>query len=130
MGKNCIAHDEYIELGNCLFPMFPKAHTLKGMVWQGNFVGLVQHCKIFCQKYDASLDTSKRDTVTRLGTKAEQNPERKLICEVFTILLNEESPSQKLTSKLVSLIEKNPTVVLKNVKLESRVCDADKFTTT
>ena len=50
-GKSCIAHDEFVELGNRLFAMFAKTKSLKGMIRNGTYVGLAQRAKKFCQRF-------------------------------------------------------------------------------
>ena len=43
--KGTVAHDEYMELGNRLFAMFPKMRSLKGYIRSGTYVGLAQKNK-------------------------------------------------------------------------------------
>ena len=96
----------------------------------GLFVGLAQQCKRFCQKYYVRHDVSRKDFTTRSGRKAKQNPEKKLIYEVFSVILKKNIPEKKLATNLVSSIKEKLTVVVKNNKLESRMHDHDEYSVT
>ncbi len=79
MGKGCEAQDEYLDLGNRLFAMIPKMRTLNGMARVGNFVGLAQSCKQFCQKFYIKVELDSARKVTDSGGHANQTPECKAI---------------------------------------------------
>ena len=44
-GKLSLAHDEWIELNNKEFALYPSVWTLEGMSRQGQFIGLTQKAK-------------------------------------------------------------------------------------
>ena len=44
-GKMAVAHDEWLELNNKEFAMYPSVGTLDGMMRQGQFIGLTQKAK-------------------------------------------------------------------------------------
>jgi hypothetical protein len=65
--KGTVAHDEYMELGNRLFAMFPKMRSLKGYIRSGTYVGLAQKTKKFSQKYYRNMrKTTERRNWTSL----------------------------------------------------------------
>jgi len=140
-GKSCIAHDEFLELGNRLFSMFAKAKSLKGMIRNGAFVGLAQKCKKHMQRYhkqeqDDNVTTKLRKicngrVVPRAGSPSDQTPERRFIYESITHLFDNRTTTNRnrvLTNKTVANVQKLCKTILVRDKLEKRMKEANECT--
>ena len=96
--------------------------SLQGMVHCGNYVGLAQQCKRFAQKHYMNAVSSKKSTVTRSGTKSTQTPERKMMYEVFALLLKFEG-HRKLTLDLMEVVGHRKKTGLDTGKLNNKMKD-------
>jgi len=129
--KGTVAHDEYMELGNRLFAMFPKMRLMRGYIRSGNYVGLAQKTKKFSQKpYRNRRPTTVKKVsdkygrvTTRRGMKASQTQERKLIFEVFTHLFSMKSKKRNFTTTTLFNLSSDMKTNLRNEKLEKRMKD-------
>ena len=87
-GKMAVAHDEWLELNNKEFAMYPSVRTLDGMMRQGQFIGLTQKAKRAIETIYSPGAISDR-IVHRSGTGSKGNcsPEKELIEEVIGLFL-------------------------------------------
>ena len=87
-GKMAVAHDEWLELNNKEFAMYPSVGTLDGMMRQGQFIGLTQKAKRVIETIYSPGAISDR-IVHRSGTGSKGNcsPEKELIGEVIGLFL-------------------------------------------
>jgi len=120
-GKGKTSQDEYLELGNRLFSVIPKMMTLKGMARVGNFVGLSQRCKRFCQKFYTKSAIYSTRKVTASGGHANQTPERKAIYELYSLLHMLCGVRRKLDIKSVQQMVSKVKTDLQNQKLEDKM---------
>ena len=83
-----VAHDEWLELNNKEFAMYPSVRTLDGMMRQGQFIGLTQKAKRVIETIYSPGAISDR-IVHRSGTGSKGNcsPEKELIGEVIGLFL-------------------------------------------
>ena len=83
-----VAHDEWLELNNKEFAMYPSVGTLDGMMRQGQFIGLTQKAKRVIETIYSPGAISDR-IVHRSGTGSKGNcsPEKELIGEVIGLFL-------------------------------------------
>jgi hypothetical protein len=87
-GKMAVAHDEWLELNNKEFAMYPSVRTLDGMMRQGQFIGLTQKAKWVIETIYSPGAISDR-IVHRNGTGSKGNcsPEKELTGEVIGLFL-------------------------------------------
>jgi len=83
-----VAHDEWLELNNKEFAMYPSVRTLDGMMRQGQFFGLTQKAKRVIEMiyFPGAISDC---IVHRSGTGSKGNctPEKELIGEVIGLFL-------------------------------------------
>jgi hypothetical protein len=87
-GKLALAHDEWLELNNREFSLYPLVRTLDGMSRQGQFIGLTQKAKRVVETIYSPGSISER-TIHKSGTGSKGNctSEKTLIGEVVTLFL-------------------------------------------
>ena len=83
-----VAHNEWLELNNKKFAMYPSVRSLDGMMRQGQFIGLTQKAKrviekIYCPGGLSDCIVHRSGT----GSKGNCSPEKKLIGEVIGLFL-------------------------------------------
>jgi len=83
-----VAHDEWLELNNKEFAMYPLVRSLDGMMCQGQFIGLTQKAKrvietIYCPGVLSDRIVHHSGT----GSKGNCSPEKELIGEVIGLFL-------------------------------------------
>jgi hypothetical protein len=83
-----MAHDEWLELNNKQFTLYPTVRTLEGMSRQGQFIGLMQRAKLVVETIYLPGPIIK-NIVHRSGTGSKGNctPEKTLINEVVGLFL-------------------------------------------
>jgi hypothetical protein len=83
-----VAHDEWLELNNKEFAMYPSVRTLDGTMRQGQYIGLTQKTKRVIETI-YSPGTISDCIVHRSGTGSKGNctPEKKMIGEVIGLFL-------------------------------------------
>ena len=83
-----LAHDEWLELNNKEFAMYPSVRTLDGMSRQGQFIGLTQKAKRVVETiYSPGAITSRIVHRSGTGSKGNGSTEKKLISEVIGLFL-------------------------------------------
>ena len=87
-GKMAVAHNEWLELNNKEFTMYPSVRTLDGTMRQGQFIGLTQKAKRVIETIYSPGAISDR-IVHRSGTgsKGKCTPEKELTGEVIDLFL-------------------------------------------
>jgi hypothetical protein len=87
-GRMSLAHNEWLELNNKEFAMYPSVRTLDGMSRQGQFIGLTQKAKRVVETiYSPGAIAHCIVHRSRTGSKVNGSPEKKLICEVICLFL-------------------------------------------
>ena len=72
-GKGAVAQDEYLELMNRLFAMFPKVRTLKGMGRLATYWGLRRNLKDLHRNFTLSPISTMNAKLQRQGQKPNRN---------------------------------------------------------
>jgi hypothetical protein len=98
-----LAHDEWLELNNKQFALYPSIRMPEGMSRQGQFIGLTQRAKQVVESI-YSLGSIIEQLVHRSGTGSKGNctPEKALICEVIGVFLGHPFDPGNATRKLES----------------------------
>ncbi len=98
-----LAHDEWLELNNKQFALYPSIWTLEGMSRQGQFIGLSQRAKQVV-KTIYSLGSIIEQLVHWSGTGSKGNcmPEKALIGEVICLFIGNPFDPGNATRKLES----------------------------
>ena len=115
-GKHAVAQDEFLELLNRIFAMFPKVRMLKGMSQSGDCLCPTQRCKRFCQKYYVTKNATVDRVITKRGKNTNQTPERKLIFELLLLLLEQSHPTRTLTNDIIRKMANSGKATTKNKK--------------
>ena len=122
-GKMAVAHDEWLELNNKEFAMYPVVRSLDGMMRQGQFIGLTQKAKRVVETIYSPGAISDR-IVHRSGTGSKGNcsPEKKLIGEVIGLFLgdpfDENNSSRALEPGFMMSLHALITTKLDKTKLQ------------
>jgi len=83
-----LAHDEWIELNNKEFALYPSVWTLEGMSRQGQFIGLTQKAKQVVETiYSTGAITNRVIHQSGNWSKGNCLPEKKLIAKVISLFL-------------------------------------------
>ena len=124
-GKMSLAHDEWLELNNKEFALYPSVRTLEAMGRQGQFIGLTQKSK-WVVEIIYSLGAITERVVHRSGTRSKGNctPEKILIGEVIGLFLgnpfDEWNSSRGLENGFMVLLQ-----VLITTKLDWKKLDQE-----
>ena len=122
-GKMAVAHDEWLELNNKEFAMYPVVRSLDGMMRQGQFIGLTQKAKRVVETIYSPGAISDR-IVHRSGTGSKGNcsPEKELIGEVIGLFLgdpfDENNSSRALEPGFMMSLHELITTNLNRTKLQ------------
>ena len=91
-GKLSLAHDEWLELNNKEFALYPSVRTLEGMSRQGQFIGLTQKTKHVVETiYLSGSITHRAIHQSGTGSKGNCTPEKILTGKVITPSVWEKS---------------------------------------
>jgi len=100
-GKHAMPHDEYIEICNRDLSLMPQMRTIVGMIRNGRICGLAKRCKRAVELFYGPGLVGVREIYRRsTGSKGNQTPEKKVIYEVFSIML--EPKSDKHNRRLIN----------------------------
>jgi hypothetical protein len=87
-GKLALAHDEWLELNNKEFALYPSVRTLEGMSRQGQFIGVTQKAKRVVETiYSVGAITNRIVHCIETGLKGNCSPEKRLIAKVISLFL-------------------------------------------
>jgi hypothetical protein len=99
--KLALAHDEWLELTNKEFAMYPSVRTLDGMSRQGQFLGLTKKCKRVIETiYSPGAIIDHIVHRSRTGSKGNCSQEKMLISEVVGLFLGDSFDKHNLGQKL------------------------------
>ena len=83
-----VAHDEWLELNNKEFAMYPSVRTLDGMMRQGQFIGLTQKAKRVIETiYSPGAISDRIVHHSGTGSKGNCSPEKEFIGKVIGLFL-------------------------------------------
>jgi hypothetical protein len=84
MGKLALSHDEWLELTNKQFALYPSVWTFEGMNRQGQFNGLTQRAKQVIETiYTPGSIMERSMHWSRTGSKGNRTPKKTLIGKVI-----------------------------------------------
>jgi hypothetical protein len=124
--KMALAHDEWLELNNKEFAMYPSVRSLEGMSRQGQFLGLTKKCKRVIETiYSPGAIIDRIVHRSGTGSKGNCSQEKVLISEVIGLFLGEpfdkRNQGRVLKHGHMNTLQQNITTKLDRKTLEREI---------
>jgi hypothetical protein len=104
-GKMSLAHNEWLELNNKEFVMYPSVRTLDGMSHQRQFIGLTQKAKWVVEPiYSPGAIAVCIVHRSRTESKGNCSPEKKLIGEVIGLFLGNPFDQKTMVAEFLNKV--------------------------
>jgi hypothetical protein len=125
-GKLSLAYDEWLELNNKEYALYPSVQTLEGMSRQGQFIGLTQKEKRVVEMiYSTGAITNRIVHRSGNGSKGNCSPEKKLIAKVISLFLgnpfDQGNAGRLLETRFMITLQPLITTKLDQKKLEKEI---------